>query len=88
MRATVPEKVCPGYAATVNDIDAPVVTPAVYASGTGTTSRSRLLSTSRTIGVAAPGPLVGPDERARMHVALGHDAVERRRHPQVAFHVA
>ena len=56
----------------------PVVTPAVYASGTGTTSRSRWLSTMRTIGVAAPGHRRA-DQRARMHVALGHDAVERRR---------
>ena len=60
IRDTVPENVWPGYAATEKLNAVPDVTPAVYASGTGTTSRSRLLSTIRTIGVAAPGPPVGP----------------------------
>src|SRR6187549_2164175 len=60
IRETVPVNVCPGYAATVNVNDVPFVTPAVYASGTGMTRRSRLLSTIRTMGVAVPGPPVGP----------------------------
>src|SRR4030095_3864359 len=60
IREIVPLNVCPGYAATVNVNDVPLAIPAVYASGTGMTRRSRLLSTIRTMGVAVPGPPVGP----------------------------
>src|SRR5206468_3063171 len=60
IRETVPVNVCPGYAVTVKVNDVPFASPAVYASGTGMTRRSRLLSMMRTIGIAVPGPPVGP----------------------------
>ena len=88
IRDTTPVNVCPGYAATVNVNDVPFVTPAVYASGTGITRRSRLLSTIRTIGNAVAWSTGRTDERSRMHVAFGHDAAERRGDPEIPFHVA
>ena len=49
------------------------------------TSRSRLLSTMRTIGVGGAWSAGGTDERAWMHIALGHDAGEGCGDAQVPF---
>ena len=62
--------------------------PAVYASGTGITRRSRLLCDDPHDRRVAPAPPFGPTSAPGMHVALGHDAAERRGDPQVPFHVA
>jgi hypothetical protein len=63
IRETVPVNVCPGYAVTVNVNDVPFVTLAVYASGTGLTSRNRSLSTT----------LVGLDRLLRQDHIIARD---------------
>ncbi len=56
----MPVNVRPGYAATLKATVAPTVTPATYASGTGTTSRSLSRVITRSIGADPAGPLLGP----------------------------
>src|SRR5690349_1863490 len=50
MRATVPTKVWLGNAETLKSTFVPVLIPAEYFSGTGTTSRNLLIFSTRTIG--------------------------------------
>lgn len=58
----------------------------MYASGTGTVNRSRRVFATQH-GLAGRGSVARADQRARMHVALGHHAGEWRGDPQVLLYL-